>query len=239
MASTEAIPAKRWGVLFTGDPRLYFRVYGSYQYRFCYGWRHERCVADDSDVVRPGSRYFLYWLYGSSGTRWSYCRNRQCQKFIAVSILAWSAICTSLGFVQTSTQLLVLRFLVGVAEGGVWPAILVIISHWFPSSERGRANSYFIMNVAIASIITGPISGWLVTTFGWRSVSSPKVPFLSCSSSYGGLLSATARLKPNGFPKKNGNIWKRRWLQNRKNSAQKIMLLRPFPLSSAVSTCGN
>jgi MFS family permease len=92
------------------------------------------------------------------------------KKFIACSILAWSAMCVALGFAQTSTQLLILRFMIGVAEGGVWPAILVIISHWFPNEERGRANSYFIMNVAIASIITGPISGWLVSTYGWRSV---------------------------------------------------------------------
>lgn len=92
------------------------------------------------------------------------------KKFIACSILAWSAMCVALGFAQTSTQLLILRFMIGVAEGGVWPAILVIISHWFPNEERGRANSYFIMNVAIASIITGPISGWLVSAYGWRSV---------------------------------------------------------------------
>lgn len=92
------------------------------------------------------------------------------KKFIAVSILAWSFMCVLLGFVDTAVHLLILRFLIGVAEGGVWPAILVVISHWFPASERGRANSYFIMNIAIASIITGPISGWLVTAYSWRSV---------------------------------------------------------------------
>ena len=56
-------------------------------------------------------------------------------------------------------QLLAVRFLIGVAEGGVWPAMLVILSHWFPNAERGRANAYFIMNIAIASIVTGPLSG--------------------------------------------------------------------------------
>lgn len=92
------------------------------------------------------------------------------KKFIAVSILAWSLMCVLLGFVDTAAHLLILRFLIGVAEGGVWPAILVVISHWFPADERGRANSYFIMNIAIASIITGPISGYLVTEYGWRYV---------------------------------------------------------------------
>ena len=48
--------------------------------------------------------------------------------------------------------------------------MLVILSHWFPNEERGRANAYFIMNIAIASIITGPLSGWIITNFGWRWV---------------------------------------------------------------------
>ncbi len=88
--------------------------------------------------------------------------------FITICILAWSVISILTGFVQNAMQLLIVRFLLGVVEGGVWPAVLVIISHWFPQEERGRANSYFIMEVAIASIITGPISGWLVTAYGWR-----------------------------------------------------------------------
>jgi MFS family permease len=41
--------------------------------------------------------------------------------------------------VQNYAQLLVVRFLLGVAEGGIWPAILVLISHWFPAWERARA----------------------------------------------------------------------------------------------------
>ena len=92
------------------------------------------------------------------------------KKFIAWTIAAWGGLSILCGFVQTSTQLLVVRFLIGVAEGGVWPAVLVIISHWFPNEERGRANAYFIMNIAIASIITGPLSGWIISNFGWRWV---------------------------------------------------------------------
>jgi MFS family permease len=48
--------------------------------------------------------------------------------------------------------------------------MLVIISHWFPNEERGRANAFFIMNIAIASIITGPLSGWMIACCGWRWV---------------------------------------------------------------------
>lgn len=90
--------------------------------------------------------------------------------FITGTIIAWGGLSIASGFVQNVTQLLIIRFLLGVAEGGVYPAILTIISHWFPNEERGRANSFFQMNVPIASIITGPLSGWIIATYSWRYV---------------------------------------------------------------------
>jgi MFS family permease len=68
------------------------------------------------------------------------------------------------GFVTDARQLMGLRFLLGVAEGGVWPAILVIIAKWFPAEERARANALFIMNINIAILLTNPISGWINRT---------------------------------------------------------------------------
>ena len=62
------------------------------------------------------------------------------------------------------------RFLLGVAEGGVWPAILVMLSKWFPAEERGRANALFIMNLNIAILVSSPVSGWIIQTFGWRDL---------------------------------------------------------------------
>ncbi len=60
--------------------------------------------------------------------------------------------------------------MLGVAEGAVYPAILALIGHWFPNEERARAIAYFQMNLAVASIITGPLSGWLIETYGWREM---------------------------------------------------------------------
>ncbi|MBP1764174.1 MAG: major facilitator superfamily 1 [Firmicutes bacterium] len=92
------------------------------------------------------------------------------KKFIAATILVWGVISIMTGFVTNQTQLLILRFILGVSEGGVFPAMLVIISHWFPVEERARANAFFIMNLAIASMVTGPVSGWLISTWGWQYV---------------------------------------------------------------------
>ncbi|HEY3426464.1 MAG TPA: MFS transporter [Negativicutes bacterium] len=92
------------------------------------------------------------------------------KKFIAWTILFWGGFAALTGYVTEVWQLLGIRFILGVAEGGVYPAILTIISHWFPSHERARANAYFQMNLAIASIITGPLSGWIIQNYSWREM---------------------------------------------------------------------
>lgn len=92
------------------------------------------------------------------------------KKFIACTIVVWGGLATATGFIQDQAQLLIIRFVLGVAEGGVYPAILALIGHWFPNEERARAIAFFQMNLAVASIITGPLSGWLIEAYGWREM---------------------------------------------------------------------
>jgi MFS family permease len=92
------------------------------------------------------------------------------KKFILWTIIAWGGISFATGLVQNSWQLLVLRFLLGVAEGGVYPAVLAIVGHWFPQKELGRANALFLMSIPLSSALTNPISGWLVTHYSWRGL---------------------------------------------------------------------
>lgn len=92
------------------------------------------------------------------------------KKFIAWTIIAWGGISTLTGLAQNEWQLLTMRFLLGVAEGGLWPAILVIIGNWFPAKEVGRANAFFMSNLAVSAIITNPLSGWIIAHFSWRYV---------------------------------------------------------------------
>lgn len=92
------------------------------------------------------------------------------KKFIAWTIVAWGGFAFLTAFVQSQGQLLGIRFILGVAEGGVYPAILALIGHWFPERERARAIAFFQMNLAVASIITGPLSGWLIEVSSWREM---------------------------------------------------------------------
>ena len=90
------------------------------------------------------------------------------KKFIGWSLLAWAVISILTGLVTNHYQLLFLRFALGVAEGGMLPVVLTMISNWFPDKERGRANAIVIMFVPLAGIITAPLSGWIISTLDWR-----------------------------------------------------------------------
>jgi MFS family permease len=99
---------------------------------------------------------------GHLAERWS------AKKFVGIMVLVWGLLAVATGFVQNFTELLIVRFLLGVAEAGIWPAILVLISHWFPAAERARAYAFWMMNIAISSIITAPLSGWILSFSDWR-----------------------------------------------------------------------
>ena len=90
------------------------------------------------------------------------------KKFIGWSLVAWVIISILTGFITNQYQLLFLRFALGVAEGGMLPVVLTMISNWFPDAERGRANAIVIMFVPIAGIITAPLSGWIISAMDWR-----------------------------------------------------------------------
>jgi MFS family permease len=92
------------------------------------------------------------------------------KKFLTWSMVAWGVLCILTTFIQNETQLVILRFILGVAEGGMLPVALTIISNWFPDHERGRATAVMIMFVPIANIISGPIAGMLVQNLGWRQL---------------------------------------------------------------------
>lgn len=93
------------------------------------------------------------------------------KKFIAYTIVGWGITSILMGFVEKDWQILMLRFLLGVAEGGVFPALLIIISNWFPNAERARANAIFIGGIVfIANFINGPIAGWIISRWTWREL---------------------------------------------------------------------
>ncbi|MFM0122250.1 MFS transporter [Paraburkholderia sp. RL18-101-BIB-B] len=97
------------------------------------------------------------------------------RKWIARIMLSWGVISAAMIFVKTPTAFYVLRFLLGVAEAGFFPGIILYLTYWFPSSRRAKITAMFMTGIPIAGVIGGPLSGWILNTFngtggmvGWR-----------------------------------------------------------------------
>jgi sugar phosphate permease len=90
------------------------------------------------------------------------------KKFISVLLVAWSLFAIGCGLARTYHELLILRLLLGVAESGVFPATLILLSHWFSRAERARANAMWLLCLPGAVIVSSPFSGWMLDHWGWR-----------------------------------------------------------------------
>jgi MFS family permease len=90
------------------------------------------------------------------------------KKFISVLLVFWAVCAVGCGFARTYHEMLILRLLLGVAESGVFPATLILISHWFSKAERARANALWLLCLPGAVIISSPISGWILDHWNWR-----------------------------------------------------------------------
>jgi sugar phosphate permease len=92
---------------------------------------------------------------------------------LAITLITWGALTTLTGFVRTPMELYGARFLLGAAEAGFFPGVIVYLSHWFIYQDRAKAVARFMAAIPIGFMIGGPIAGtilgvhWLGIT-GWR-----------------------------------------------------------------------
>ncbi|VEF10600.1 major facilitator transporter [Pseudomonas fluorescens] len=81
-------------------------------------------------------------------------------------MFTWGAAAMAMAFVQGETSFYVLRFILGAAEAGFFPGIIYYFTQWLPASERGKTMAVFLSGSAIASVISGPVSGALLHVSG-------------------------------------------------------------------------
>ena len=97
------------------------------------------------------------------------------RKWIARIMISWGAISACMMFVTTPTSFYLLRFLLGVAEAGFFPGIILYLTYWYPSARRAKITALFMTGIPIAGVIGGPLSGWILNRFnnvngmpGWQ-----------------------------------------------------------------------
>jgi ACS family tartrate transporter-like MFS transporter len=118
--------------------------------------------------------FFLgYFLLEIPGTliveRWS------ARKWIARIMVTWGLIASLMGFIgkpifgflHLETQFYSLRFMLGLAEAGFFPGVIVYLSHWFRYEDRGRTKSLFLIGIPLATIIATPVSQAIMHTVNW------------------------------------------------------------------------
>ena len=113
-----------------------------------------------------GMFYLTYVLFEIPGAviveRWS------ARKWIARIMISWGIVTILTGFVHNVTQFYAARFFLGLAEASFFPGMIVYLTHWFCSRDRGRAIACLYTAVPTASLIGSPIAGWLLGVHWWQ-----------------------------------------------------------------------
>jgi ACS family tartrate transporter-like MFS transporter len=108
---------------------------------------------------------------------------------IARIMITWGVISSAMFLVRGETSFYILRFLLGVAEAGFFPGMILYLTYWFPARERARRVALFMTAIPIAGVFGSPLSGALLTLdglVGWqdgRLCSSPRASRRSFSGS--------------------------------------------------------
>jgi ACS family tartrate transporter-like MFS transporter len=91
--------------------------------------------------------------------------------WIAWILITWGLVASLTGFAHNLAQLGVARFLLGVAEAGFFPGIILYLTYWFPERERARPVAMFMTGLPIMLVFGAPISGWVLDHVHWLGIS--------------------------------------------------------------------
>jgi sugar phosphate permease len=116
-----------------------------------------------------GALFFLgYFLFQIPGA--AYAQSRSVKKLIFAGLIGWGVLASALGLISDVRLLYVTRFLLGVVESAVLPALLILQARWFTRGERARANALLVMGNPVTLLWMSVLSGYLAQHMGWRGM---------------------------------------------------------------------
>lgn len=129
----------------------------------------------DPEVLGFGAGIFFlgYFLLEIPGTL--LVENWSARLWLARIIISWGVLAVLTGFIQNSTHFYIARFVLGAAEAGFFPGVIIYLSHWFRPRDRAKAVAMFMAAIPVSNIFGAPVSGlilgvnWLGLA-GWRWV---------------------------------------------------------------------
>jgi len=163
------IAPKRWYRLI---PVAFITYSLAYLDRANFGFAAAGEMAKDLHITAAtssllGSLFFLgYFFFQIPGAH--YAANKSAKKLIFWSLILWGALAAATGLVSNITLLMIIRFMLGVVESAVMPAMIILLSRWFTKAERSRANTFLILGNPVTILWMSIVSGYLVNAAGWR-----------------------------------------------------------------------
>jgi MFS family permease len=84
--------------------------------------------------------------------------------WIARVMITWSIVSAATLFVKTPTMFYVLRFVLGLAEAGLFPGVILYLTYWYPARRRANILALFITGIPVGGLVGAPLSGWIMNS---------------------------------------------------------------------------
>ncbi|KAB8312808.1 MFS transporter [Erwinia endophytica] len=165
------IAPKRWWYIM---PIVFITYSLAYLDRANFSFASAAGINEDLGITKGmssllGALFFLgYFFFQIPGA--IYAERRSVKKLVFVCLLLWGVCASLTGVVNNIPVLAAIRFVLGVVEAAVMPAMLIYISNWFTKSERSRANTFLILGNPVTVLWMSVLSGYLINAFGWREM---------------------------------------------------------------------
>jgi MFS family permease len=125
-------------------------------------------ITGQQDALLGALFFFGYFLFQIPGA--GYAESRSAKRAVFFSLVVWGVLASLTGMLHDVYLLYAVRFLLGVAESLVLPAMLIFLSNWFTRAERSRANAFLILGNPVTVLWMSVVSGYLVGAVGWRGM---------------------------------------------------------------------
>ena len=116
-----------------------------------------------------GALFFLGYFAGQIPAA-IYAERYSAKRVVFWCLILWGALSAMTGLVSNIPALMIVRFLLGVVEAGVFPALVIFVSRWFTRGERSLANSFITLSTPVTVLWMSIVSGYLVQSYGWRGM---------------------------------------------------------------------
>ena len=130
------------------------------------GLTHDLHITSGQAGLLGGLFFIGYFLFQVPAA--NFAERRSVKQLMFWSLVAWGIFAAAQGVIPWYWLLLADRFLLGVVEAAVIPAMLVFLTHWFSQRERGRANTVLILGNPITLLWMSIVSGYLIAATSWR-----------------------------------------------------------------------